>query len=1022
MSKELFTPNLSPSLFIALGSTGLDILSRFQELVLEHYGEATLPIFSYVAIETDEKANARPLDWGGNEIRLLTPVIRSTDAIRNALSGGHKEYLREWLNSDLLQIPGGQFTEGASNLRMAGRLILWENWDMISSALSEAHKSITSQSNINETEAYLQSRYAKYGVVTDEKKPIVDDKKPNVYVLGTLCGGSCSGMFIDVAYFIKEISGLFAKSLADPALAKVMGIFTGFDSAALNSAQQESVKGHAANSWAALQEFDFYCHPQTRYRTIFPDGKSLDTNEPPLDWIYFLSHSATDPGNKLKSNFRRGAIADTESLNHMAAMVAFTETVGGLASLKGSIRTDYRARPRAMRTNASQHSPCVATCGMAAVWYPRYRIALGATCVHGASFLCRQWLNNPNVDEQASLGRLVSEIWEDLFARHIDKLISMTAADVTRSSRLDGMATTESGRQGTLLTDDFAQRLGAKKDTILEMVLPEFGEELQELLQLLNEGNKYEREINNKDRKARFYESLRKGINDLIRNVLNQTQSVAFARHALREIDREIREKIDMLPVSYPVPNPDRFQKIQADLFGKLAFRSAALVQEYKSDVIAELGHYMVSHIKHIRNWAAVEVLEVIRRELGVEMEHSAEDKKAERLTVSDYLDKVHESVQQCMNALQKREREVRARMKETQDVRVVCSGKDNNISEDIDRLAAKLAQLPHEDAVELERDILGGNELSEFLGFGSPEGRGRVIEERILEHVSGYLLRSDQEFDVLKHVMSTWRAAELASFAKHALPHLELTKGHSNLASIEIGRPVSFVAGGDIAVVEQMISEKLKGTEIEGAFGPNEKSPIAVREMTHMLLFYREEPQMYIDDNMATSQLFERYYEELNTPGSYGLHIHRGGRSVFDPQIYARVDEARKILMPVATNILSKGNETDQWVSSEVFSIEYGELVLRGERKNGLRYRLPGDETGVDFCGQESELFDQLKDSVYDKIERMSREQVVERLNEYLDRVERQAVEDGADAAKARGEAQTRMLAIGIVGKKVNI
>ena len=44
---------IRPTLFIGLGTTGTNILKRLRELMSEEYGRAGLPIFRYIAIETD---------------------------------------------------------------------------------------------------------------------------------------------------------------------------------------------------------------------------------------------------------------------------------------------------------------------------------------------------------------------------------------------------------------------------------------------------------------------------------------------------------------------------------------------------------------------------------------------------------------------------------------------------------------------------------------------------------------------------------------------------------------------------------------------------------------------------------------------------------------------------------------------------------------------------------------------------------------------------------------------------------
>ena len=90
---------------------------------------------------------------------------------------------------------------------MAGRLCLWENWAAVRGALDAAHNAIIAPDTTTKTVATLSKLYATKGLPVPDGG-IIDDTNVNTYIVGSLCGGSCSGMLIDVAYFCGHLLGV----------------------------------------------------------------------------------------------------------------------------------------------------------------------------------------------------------------------------------------------------------------------------------------------------------------------------------------------------------------------------------------------------------------------------------------------------------------------------------------------------------------------------------------------------------------------------------------------------------------------------------------------------------------------------------------------------------------------------------------------------------------------------------------------------------------------------------------------
>lgn len=977
-----------PTLFIGLGSTGLDVLEKFQELVIEHYGRSSLEIFRYIALESRSTAEVRRLEWGNNDIRLLKPVITSTDSISNSIESGHKTYLKEWLNTKLLEIDGRSFTDGASNIRMAGRLILWENWDSVSIAMNEAYNQITSDNNKKSSEVFLKKHYARHKQPIDDKKPLIGDL-PNIYIVGTLCGGTCSGMFIDIGYYIKQITGLWAKNLQNPNIAKIHGIFSIFDSATLNKAHQEGLRAQAANCWSALMEYDFFCNLQTRYRATFPNDITLDTNERPIDWLYLISSTATDCNNNLRSNFRKAeGNADIESLNHMAATILFTETIGNLLETKEAIRTDYRAKTRAIHCNEDEHSPCIASCGAATIWHPKYRIAVGAACKYGVS-LCGEWLGEIDSNTRQTIENEISDRWHSMLTERVDELTSSAT--------------------GTIM-GDVKQKFDKNKDNYLKLPTSQFKGRLHEEIGLLNKGKVYDSHISDSGRMINFKTKVINDVYNSIENILSTKGNLAFAEYYLEQLDKMLQSTIKKLPSEYPSPNLGRVKEISIDIFARLVFKSQEVEMEIKEEILNDAQNYIINEIKNVRNFRMKSILEEILEEIGITR------KKASGHTVKQHLNNIRESLINCVKDLGDQYTTFCKSLAYTQDVKVVSQYE--SISGDIDHLVTDLKNIQPAEKREILDRIMKGRSITQFLEFRNAQDRHKStesIKKNIKEQLIHTVLERVGSFDVIDYVSHKLKASEIAEFAKHGLPHLELTPGHAGLASTKIGRPVSFIAGGDKQGLDNLLQNKLSGTLCEGLY-VSERSPVFLPEMSHMVIFYREEPLMYMDENIASASLFQNCYHDEEKNSIYGLHIHKAGKNYFDPKVIARRSRTKNELMPVAVNILSVSNESGKWISSDIFTVERGQLILRGVRKNGIKFRITADDYGIEQCAQEKEMFEYFDNLIKEKISALTKDDLTQKINSYLETIEKRSEILGKDPSSMIEEERKKLMEIEMI------
>lgn len=991
---------LYPSLFIGLGTRGLEILQELQQLILEHYDRPSLPIFKFIAIETREKAEVKLPGGTKPEIQLIRPVITGTRAIKKAIKDGQKSYLKDWLKLEILDIPGSKFTDGASNIRMAGRLCLWENWTTIKREIDIAYDEINSREKIDETKDILRKRYEDIGKKIDDK--LLVGFLPNIYIAGTLCGGTCSGMFIDISYYVKHQFGLWATNLPDPRIAKVIGVFTVYDATTLLQATAALSKIQAGNCWSALIEYDYWCHSLSEYKIIFPDGTEVKpTNEPPVDWMYLLSCT----GNK--TNYRRNGSPDLDTLEHVAAMVLFSETVGGLLDKKDEIRTDYRATNRVLQTDDEEHSTCIASCGVATVWYPKYRIAEAAACKYGIT-ICNEWLKEISAETEGKIRGEAKREWKNILKDHNGELTS----------------TAEGSLQG-----EVKQRFAEHKHGLLQKSPIELAVELRGAIRLCHKDNRYDREITM--RREDFKKNLIDDLEDIIKRTINEQKNLPYAIYRLEHLDNAIEKEIRSLPRDFPDPDMSLTEgELTSDGFAKAVFKTKEVIMQKKEDLLEDCNKHIIQQIERIRDFRKRTILEEVREEIGIGKQMPQERRKAGERSIHQKLEAVRDILERSKKSFQERYGNLSKLHKISQDVivltekgKLIRGDKSEGLEDDIDTLYAKINILSEKESILREIMKQAGKErLSDLLCYGSSGPSDKLSEE-----VKGFILailrrhclekaRETVNIPIMLRDKESFPITDTRSFASKGTPLAEITDGQRGLASKTLRIPPELIAGpGDIDSLEGELNDPTADDKI--GFSRRLSDP----ELDYMLIFYQEEGLMFMDDNLSTAQLFEKRYKEAEKEkvSAYGLHTHKGGRAIFDPKIAKRRWIMERQLMPIALNIFSARDEKGKWIESEIFKPEKGRLVLRDKRKDGRDFVLTGDNEGIEKCAEIREIFEYFEKNVKSKTNEVGKKGFVERLNKYLAWVERKAEKEGKDPITERILAEEEIIKIKWIKEK---
>lgn len=267
------------SIFIGVGGTGQKILRRLKAKMYR-YGLNTLPCFAMVALDTAPKESAKQSLNGGfvQEVALdnmefvhtpVTAPARFIAEVHKCWNGDpcSQNELASWLPKDFAV---GAVTAGAEAKRAVGRFAFYVNAARIKTAMDTAFNRVCA--------ADIDQQMQSLGVELDKSSP------PTVYVVGSVCGGTGSGMILDVAYRARELLGQ-----------KFVGQIDTHGILVTNFPKADA--SHRANAYAALTEINYFSLLDTEFRAIYKDeAQEIRTQKPPFDTCYLLG-GTSDSGH-----------------------------------------------------------------------------------------------------------------------------------------------------------------------------------------------------------------------------------------------------------------------------------------------------------------------------------------------------------------------------------------------------------------------------------------------------------------------------------------------------------------------------------------------------------------------------------------------------------------------------------------------------------------------------------------------------------------------------------------------------
>ncbi len=183
--------SMVPTILVGIGGTGAEVLARTRRLVEESYGSLkNFPIISFLVVDTDKDYKITDPEAAG------TPFKDNEKHWARVTGKQVREMVTEmdkypWISSwfpNELERNITSLEAGAGQIRACGRFAFFCNYHDIQKKFNEALRRVKGQEN------FMLDRY---GIK-------VNTNAINVFVTGSLSGGTGSGMLIDMGYSIRD--------------------------------------------------------------------------------------------------------------------------------------------------------------------------------------------------------------------------------------------------------------------------------------------------------------------------------------------------------------------------------------------------------------------------------------------------------------------------------------------------------------------------------------------------------------------------------------------------------------------------------------------------------------------------------------------------------------------------------------------------------------------------------------------------------------------------------------------------
>ncbi len=309
---------VAPTLVIGVGGTGVEIM----RLIKANMSQSPVPITSvvqFLALDTEPCDNLPGQETIFEREFAYIGDYNASSVLKNLDAYPH---IKDWWFDDPNLVTGSIY-KGARQRRYIGRLSLYVKWGAFIQKLIPKTRIVR---EISKKEDVQRS-----GINVER-----DTGRVQVYIISSVCGGTGSGVLLDVAFRVRQELG------DDADIGGVLLMPSCFLPEIQSEIQQQRIQ---ANAYATLREMNHFMGGAT-FHGCFPDHayaggdgrKIVDELERPFDWVYLVD----------RSNGKEH-LQSLESVRRMASQYIYLD----IATPIGKV---FAARRDNLRDLASEHS------------------------------------------------------------------------------------------------------------------------------------------------------------------------------------------------------------------------------------------------------------------------------------------------------------------------------------------------------------------------------------------------------------------------------------------------------------------------------------------------------------------------------------------------------------------------------------------------------------------------------------------------------------------------------------------
>ena len=385
--------SMVPTVLVGVGGTGAEILSRIRRLVEETYGSLNgFPILSFLVVDTDKDYKISNPEAGGSKFKDHEKHWASVSGkqVSDMVSDMEQyPWIDRWFPREL-ERNITSLEAGAGQIRACGRFALFCNYHDIRDKFLDA---------VNRVKVRENFMLDRYGIK-------VSTNAINVFVTGSLSGGTGSGMLIDMGYCIRK----WLEGEGSPLVTAIVPMPQAFAGIKVGDRV-------LANGYAAMMELSYFSDYRTEYNSQFSKNLAdeVRSNRPPFDFTYLVGTKNGESDFKL------------EEMREMIAQNIFLDLTSDFSPHKRSIRDNIKSAWAQADPGGRGYPKNFMSFGLSTIEIPIFQIR-NSLCYRLAKDIVNWWLNEQVQLPADSMELLKTDILKRMRLTDVELLADMGAA------------------------------------------------------------------------------------------------------------------------------------------------------------------------------------------------------------------------------------------------------------------------------------------------------------------------------------------------------------------------------------------------------------------------------------------------------------------------------------------------------------------------------------------------------------------------------------------------------------------